>query len=313
MSLETTNRWNTTIARKFVEHLSNVGRSGNGLEIDEFPFGSVLQTGRFDLQGLVLPARTELRRINFKSVDFTGAILKQLWFESCLFFEATFDRVALNGLSDINNTFRRCSFDRSNFRKAKIGYRGSRFNECHFMRCDFLQAGFIRPEFDNCVFEDCAFSGIDFKAASFENCQFSGEVRGVWFRGKYQLSPVIEQFPASRPNTMHSVSFKKAILIDVTFSDYCNLSSVIPPDDGRHFLFNDWPKSIDNVYRQSVSWPDPFRKQAENFYKSYQSQAQTQQWYILGEEALFNRYGREVGSKIWWALLSGSDQKRIVL
>lgn len=303
-------RWETQAGRAFLENLSRLGRSGNGYKIEESPFGVVPETGRLDLRGLVLPERTELRRVTLQFADLTGAVMKHAWFELSTFIDVYFDHCSLQMLSEGSDTFEKCSFRSSNFRRASIGHGGSCFKACRFESADFTQAGFLRPEFDDCLFDSCTFGGIDFRASSFNRCEFRGEVRGVWFRGLYDIS-TFEQFANPRPNRMTSLSFKKAKLFDVTFSDGCDLSSVIPPDDGRHALFDRWPERIKFVFEQSRAWPEPCKTAGERFFRSHEAQPnrdgtfpKTQEWYLIGLDDLVNQFGKEAGARIWEALLS---------
>lgn len=305
MKAELKKRWSTGRALAFVENLCRWGRSGNGYEINESPFGVFPETGRLDFRGLVLPERTDLRRITFRQADFTGAVLKQAWFELSKFIEGCFDHSSLQLLTERGNSFEKCSFRGTNFRRALIGaYRGSRFVQCHFEGADFIQTGFGRPEFDECCFENCTFNGVNFNGASFERCEFCGEVRGVWFHGGFQYKSDLENYGSPRPNRMTSVSFQRARLIDVTFSDGCDLCSAIPPEDGRHKIFDRWLERIKFVFEQSRAWPEPYRKEGEAFYTSFEPHAATQNWYLIGIDALMNLHGREAGKKLWEALVA---------
>jgi hypothetical protein len=296
-------RWDSEPGRAFVETLSRLGRSGNGHEIREVPFGTVPETGRLDLRGLVLPTRTELRRITFQYADFTGAKFIHAKTELSVFRDVRFDDSSLR-LGEGGSTFEKCSFHRTNLRRSVIGMRGSKFRDCKFEKADFIQTGFIRPEFDDCCFNNCTFSGVDFNGGSFERCEFRGDVRGVWFRGGFPIPSWNEEWGRPRPNRMLSVSFQKARLIDMTFSDHCDLSSVIPPDDGRHAVFDHWPERIKSVFEQSRSWPEPFRRAGEMFYTSCETHARSQNWFLDGVDALISLHGVEGGKKIWEALLS---------
>jgi hypothetical protein len=109
---------------------------------------------------------------------------------------------------------------------------------------------------------------------------------------------------------MKSVSFKNARLIDVDFSDGCDLSSIIPPDDGRHAVFDRWPVRIRSVFEQSRAWPEPLKREGEGFCKIFEAQPYKdgtypaeQDWYLIGEDALTNLFGKEAGKKLWDALL----------
>lgn len=304
MKAEFKKRWETEPGRAFVDNLSRLGRSGNGYEIREAPFGVATETGRLDLRGLILPERTELRRITFRFADFTGAILKHTMFELSVFSDVCFDNGAFQMAAVGGGTFEKCSFRNTNFRRAVLGYRGTRFTQCLFERADFIQTGFIRPEFDDCCFDNCIFSGVDFRGSSFERCEFRGEVRGVWFRGGFPLASFTERWGEPRSNRMNFVSFKHAKLMDITFSDHCDLSSIIPPEDGRHAVFDRWPERIKSVFELSRAWSEPSKKQGENFYTSYETHARKQDWYLMGVDELMNQFGKEPGMRIWQGLLS---------
>jgi fluoroquinolone resistance protein len=311
MNLDLKKRWQAEPARAFVETLARYGRSGNGYEIQDSPFGFMPETGRLDLRGLVLPERTELRRITFRSTDLTGAAFIRPWFELSRFENTCFDDASLPELGEKGSVFEKCTFRNTSLRRSHVGYNGSRFKDCRFEKTDFIQTGFIRPEFDDCCFDICTFSGVDFRAASFERCEFRGEVRGVWFHGEYQVPSVLEEFANPRPNRMSSVSFRNATLFDITFSDGCDLSSVTPPDDGRHALFDRWQERIRSVFERSRAWPDPCRRQGEIFYTSCVSHPnrdgtypKEQNWYLIGVDELMNQHGKQPGMKIWQTLLS---------
>jgi uncharacterized protein YjbI with pentapeptide repeats len=311
MSANLKRRWQSEHAQGFLEKLARWGRSGNGYEILESPFGIITETGLLDVRGLVLPERSDLRRITFKSADLTGSVLRRIWFEGSIFVDVVFDDASLRTISEARDTFERCRFLRTSFRDAVIGHHGSRFKDCHFEKADFMQASFIRAEFNECCFDNCTFSGVNFQASSFERCEFRGEVRGVWFHGEYQISSILEQFANPRPNRMTSVSFKNATLFDVNFSDGCDLSSVLPPEDGRHALFDRWQERVKLLFEQSRAWPEPCRRQAEIFYESVRSKPNAdgtlpkpQEWYLIALDDLANQHGRESGMRIWEALLA---------
>lgn len=264
------------------------------------------------MRGLVLPERSDLRRITFRSADLSGAILKQSWLELSAFIDVCFDCAQLHNCTERGCTFEKCRFRHASFRRSLIGaYRGSCFLHCCFENTDFIQARFGRPEFDDCYFENCTYSGVDFNGASFERCEFRGEVRGVWFHGGFLYESDLENYGEPRPNKMECVSFKNAKLIDVTFSDGCDLSTVIPPVDGRHAVFDRWQERIKSLLEQSRVWSEPFRNEAELYCKAHQTQPFTdgtypkkQDWYLTGVDSLSNLLGIEVGKKLWEFLLA---------
>jgi fluoroquinolone resistance protein len=304
MTDELRKRWNSDAGRSFVEKLIRAGRSGNGYEIRESPFGTLNATGQLDLRGLALPERTELRRVTCSSADFAAAVFKRAWIENSAFTDSSFDNCLLQMMGEKINIFDNCTFRSANLRRAVLGYNGSRFRQCQFVRADFIQAGFIRAEFDDCYFDSCTFSGVDFWASSFVKCEFRGDLRGVWFHGEYAVPSYIEQLANARRNKMERVSFEHARLLDVTFSDQCDLSTVIPPTDGRHALLDRWPQRINSVYHRSRDWPEPCQKEGELFFKAFEAHAKKQDWYLLGIDDLVNRHGKLPGIKIWEVLIS---------
>lgn len=312
MRMELKKRWSNEPGLAFVENLCRWGRSGNGYEVSESPFGVVEPMGRMDLRGIVLPERTDLRRVTFRPADFTGAVMKQAWIELSAFIDACFDCASLQLVTERGNIFEKCTFRGTNFRRALVGaHRGSRFVQCHFKATDFIQTGFGRPEFDDCCFENCTFSGVNFNGASFERCEFQGEVRGVWFHGGFLYKSDMENYGEPRPNKMKCVSFRNAKLVDVAFSDGCDLSSVVPPEDGRHAVFDRWQERIKFVFEQSRGWPEPLRRYAELYYRVHETQPfkdgtypEKQDWYLTGVDALMNLCGKEAGVKLWESLLA---------
>ena len=297
-------RWATEPAKAFIESLCRLAHSGNGYELKETPFGTVQGTERLDFRGIVFPDRTELRRVTVSNADFSSARIKLGRLTLCSFVNVCFDQSLMQNLYEYGNDFKECSFRETNLGDAILGYHGSRYTSCYFEATHFRKAGFIRAEFDDCLFDDCTFGKVDFSSSSFERCVFRGQVRDVWFRGTYPVSETLEQFANPRPNLMSHVSFKDAQLLDVTFSDHCDLSTVIPPSDGRQAVFDCWPERIRLVFEQSRSWAEPCRKEGGIFLQIFEGHAKKQDWYLIGVDALVNLFGVECGTKIWEALIA---------
>lgn len=299
-------RWQEAAGKEFVDRLKLLGRSGNGFNVSESPFG-IVKDGRLDLRGLRFSEKIELRRVAFMPADFGGASLKGIWLERCAFNQSTFEGSSLRKIAEHGNAFTKCSFLKTSFQEAAIGYKGSRFESCTFDRVDFSRAIFIRPEFDDCAFYHCKFGGSDFNGSSFERCRFVGELRRVWFRGGFAHPNDLSRFGLPRPNHMIEVSFESATLHDVTFSNNCDLSSVRLPNNGRYALVTKWPQKLLNLQAESTDWPTNDRKIASTFAETNLVHARTQNWFILNRDELEGEFGDEMASRIWQSIVATPD------
>ncbi|MBL7953629.1 MAG: pentapeptide repeat-containing protein [Flavobacteriales bacterium] len=278
-------RWKNGIGKEFVDHLLKWGRSGNGLVISESPFGKTNE-GLLDLRGLNFDLRMELLRVEFKPADFGKARFKGARIELCTFTDSLWEGVDLTDFVESGSTYFGCHFAKCSFQAALIGYRGSRFVQCTFVQCDFKSASFIRPEFDDCVFDSDKLYGCDFFGSSFERCKFSGTMEDVWFRGGFPLPEFETKFGHPRPNRMLQVSFEEANLLETTYSDQCDLSTVKIPNTGKYALLNNWPHRLLELKKQAESWPTKEQKMAYLLVDIYIDHAANQHWFLLNIEDL---------------------------
>lgn len=65
-------RWQNAAGRDFVDRLNLMGRSGDGFNVSESPFG-VTDDGLLDLRGLRVAEKSVLRRVAFGPADFGAA------------------------------------------------------------------------------------------------------------------------------------------------------------------------------------------------------------------------------------------------
>lgn len=293
-------RWCTGHGGQAINSLVRESRSGNGFQLLESPFGMYHE--RSDFRAIALPELVELRRVLITNADFSGATLNGAWIERCSFKNVCFDDVSFNKLSERGNLFEKCTFRRTKFKEGAFGYFGTRFIDCEFSSADFRRSVFVRPEFDKCLFDACVLRGVDFNAASFNVCEFRGELRDVWFRGGFPVASDSEKYGISRPNLMTEVKFVRARLFDVSFSDRCELSSVVLPDDGRHALFNNWRQRLESLRRSILTLPRLSQNDVELFCRTHLVHALKQDWYLLGLDDLIEEFGSETGSIIWKGL-----------
>ncbi|CAN5911157.1 hypothetical protein BH11VER1_BH11VER1_13620 [soil metagenome] len=303
------NRWQEDAGKNFLDRLTLGGRSGNGFSVSESPFGMTTD-GRLDLRGLRLAEKTELRKVTFSPSDLGAASWKGIWLERCTFNESSFVGAGFQKIAEHGNIFTNCTFLKSSFREAAIGYRGSRFENCTFDGVDFSRAVFVRPEFDGCEFHHCKLDGCDLNGSSFERCRFVGTLRGVWFRGGFAHPNDLSRHGHPRPNRMAEVSFESAALRDVTFSNGCDLSSVRPPNDGHHVLVAQWSEKLQNLQNQSFSWSENQRKAASAFASTNLVHARTQDWFILNRDDLETEFGDDISGRIWQAITAPTDSER---
>lgn len=297
-----TERWQTEPGRAFADKLFAVGYSGNGFTVSGAPFGTIPQSGKVDLRNLRFERSPQLRGVSINRADLTEADFDGARLERCQFDDVVFDRASLTAATEHGNQFTRCSFTGTNLNEAILGYRGSKFDSCIFRRAKFRKTLFVRSEFTKCTFDSCSLDGCDFNGSSFDECTFIGTLKGVWFRGSFALKSDCEKYGTPRLNTMRSVSFENAKLSGVTFSDDCDLSTVIPPKDGRHALFNRWPSRLEWVLQSARTWPENLRAEAELFIRSYQTHAQKQNWFLLAIDDLASELCEACTTSVWQAL-----------
>lgn len=287
-------RWSSSEAVAFVtSFLNDLAR---GRPIESSPFGKI--DGRIDLRGLPIPSDTRVHAVKGRSVDLSYATLAGVWIEACSFEDVAFDDAVAADIADHGNQFSECSFARTSFRGAALGYRGSRFASNRFVEADFRGAIFIRPEIDDCEFDRCRFDGVDFKGASFRRTKFSGEVKDVWFRGGFALEKDKARLGTPRPNFMEGVSFENARLSGVTFSNGCGLETVLLPLDASCHRFSHWKARLERLLDFAASRPSTERKEVEIFCRVHLVHAPGQDWYIVSTVDLRHEHGAKAAALI---------------
>jgi hypothetical protein len=144
--------------------------------------------------------------------------------------------------------------------------------------------------------------GVDFGASSFVHCEFSGKLQSVWFRGGFPLESDIQHFGVPRKNVMASVSFEKASLWGMTFSDHCDLSTIVMPSEGSYRLYNEWHNRLERLKQEIDNWPHELQREAHIFADVYLVHAEDQDWYLLNCDEVIIDEGEELGTRIINAL-----------
>jgi uncharacterized protein YjbI with pentapeptide repeats len=167
------------------------------------------------------------------------------------------------------------------FRKLKLA-------DVDLSYADLGRATFHKCEFSNVLFQYADCSGWNDSATHFtNNCRFKGELQGVWFRGYYSSPNLERRFGKTELNPMRNIDFSEAKLWDVGFNNGCDLSTVIPPQDGEHFLFDHWPKLL-NMAQSEVSetWRGAFRESAMIWLSSHKAMLSDQPMYLIHRREL---------------------------
>jgi uncharacterized protein YjbI with pentapeptide repeats len=257
---------------------------------------------------LRLPEKTELRKVIFAASDFGAALWNGIWLQRCFFDKSIFDKASVQKIADHGNLFTNCTFSKASFREAVIGFKGSQFQNCTFDRVDFRRAGFIRPEFSGCIFSHCRLDGCDLNGSSFERCEFVGPLNEVWFRGGFPHPNDVSQYGDPRPNQMLDVSFEKARLRDVFFSNSCVLSSVKLPDDGRCMLVSQWQEKLVRLQNELERWPQVAKEAGCAFVSTNLVHARIQNWFIVNRDDLEAEFGSDVAIRIWSTIAMFDEQ-----
>ncbi len=261
------------------------------------PF-ELLEKNILDFRGLFLDG-IKIKKAIVEYADFSFSSFKTTWIENSVFNKCIFNNVNFSNFSDHGNRFIDCNFLSCKFIHSSIGYEGSNFSKCTFDNCNFQKSIFIRTEFIGTKFINCKIKNLDFNASFFEDCDFEGLIENVWFRGNFPLTSDIKEFGQPKRNEMLNVSFEKAELRDVTFSDSCNLSTIRLKNDNSHLRYGKWNKRLQKLASEVFSWENKEeKKEAEIFVNTYLVHANNQDWNIINIYDLERDYGRKVALRI---------------
>lgn len=291
------NRWlEDSNVKETLNKITRLFQHGGTLKKEYSPFG-LTESGLNDFRGLNF-SRQIMKKVNVENADLSHCCYINSRIEKSIFKNVIFNKVDFTDITDKGNLFENVKFSNCKFNLAGLGYDGSQFINCIFEKVNFTRTIFVRNEFIKSQFIDCKFKGVDFNASSFENCSFKGKLEDVWFRGGYAYPSGNEDFGKAKKNEMKNVSFAEATLIGATFSNLCDLSTIILPKTGNYLIFNDWMARLDRLEKVIKQWPMSERMEAEIFTRSYLIHANAQNWMILNIDELQEDFGVNVGSNI---------------
>ncbi len=252
---------------------------------------------------LSLGGRYRFKKLRLEDVDFSWAHLGAAIFQQCHFRNVLFREANLSDWKDRASEFRQVDFYKADLRGATLGLDGARYEHVSFRRADMRRVSCYRGYFVNCDFSEARLEEVDFNASHFINCKFKGPLRGVWFRGYYATREDERRFGKTEPNPMENADFSEAVLWDVMFTNGCDLSKVIPPQDGEHFLLRDWPQVLAKAKEEvERNWEGVFKEEALPLLELMQKNAENQEMYII------NR--REFEHQVYTANITGVEEKR---
>ena len=323
---ELVQRWQTKEGQRWRKRVIRYLQKGKNLS--KLPFLQHHQ-GRWDLRGMDFSRRpwhrftTEVeitpeykapftfafggkytfKRASFRDIDFSYANLGQAYLERCHFENILFHHANYIGVFDSHCTFHRVDFYKADMRHATLGLRGARYEGVSFRKADIRRVSCYQGYFINCDFSEARIEEVNFNASHFINCTFKGPLRKVWFRG-YYASPEDEKiFGRTEPNPMENVDFSEATLWDVMFSDGCDLSKVIIPQDREHFLFHHWPQVLSKAKEEvERNWEGAFKEEALGLLDVHAEVAQSQDMYII--------HRRDFEHPYYTATITGREEKR---
>lgn len=209
--------------------------------------------------------------------------------ENKVFVDCIFNETIFRAVADHGNKFHNCTFESINLKNAIMGYDSSCYTNCTFKNVRF--GSFIKPQFKDCRFINCNFYDVDCLASSFEHCTFVGKLDNVWFRGGFPTESMIKEFGYAKENKMQDVSFENATLHDVTFSDNCDLSTVLLPQQEHYLFFDNWNKQLNTIMREGTQNPSvAINKDIASFVEIYKVHSLCQKYYILNVADLLKEY-----------------------
>src|SRR5260370_23178393 len=131
---------------------------------------------------------TEIRGVNWRSLDFSSSQLPGLRLFGCNISDCVFDECRFHDLRAWGTSFSNVSFRSADLHGAVLGGvqdgRRNIFKNVNFTFTDLRKTVYVAAEFSGCKFKNARLDKVDFQSSTFENCSFEGELREVIFYGK---------------------------------------------------------------------------------------------------------------------------------
>jgi uncharacterized protein YjbI with pentapeptide repeats len=261
------------------------------------PFG-VTADGCQDYRGAPISHVQGAEGLLVEGCDFSDASFRNLRMAGCSFKNSIFDSADMSHISIRSSEFANCRFQKTDLKLAQVGITGSKFNRCIFEHVRVARAGFHNPVFEDMVFDGPDWRSVDFRASGFWNCAFKGDVRGVVFRGDYQL-PVEREINGPPGRTgLHNVSFADAELFWVGFTNGCLLVDITLPRSGSAFICNVSPL-LNFEHNLTSLYPAEVAERAAKYFEIVRVYAPLQPVQIVSRNDLVDRVGPDNGPKLF--------------
>lgn len=211
--------------------------------------------------------------------------------DHCEVTDCLFEFSYFKSFRDWGNRYERVSFDRAEIEDGSLGHYAGQFLNSTFRKTKFKHVSFINAEIENCHFEG-TFNSLEFNASSLENCSFTGKLKNAWFRGGFPLKSDEKKFGKPRKkNRMKNVSFAKAQLLSTTFSDDCDLSTIVLPEEGDYRLYDRWTKRLEKLEKQleKKNLSDKDRAESRAFMSG--ASRKNQNWYLCNVDQECRTFG----------------------
>jgi hypothetical protein len=252
--------------------------------------------GYYDLRGIYFDNKTVFKKAKITNVDFSYSVFDGVILDGCRIDGAIFEMCDCIRMLQYACHFNNCRFVKSKLSNSGFGIHGGRYDNILFEEVNFNGAIFFSPDFFRCVFKNCKMNGIDFSASHFDQVKFVGKLDDVWFRGESPRPDMQKQLKKRRLNPM-VVDFSEAYLWFVTYSDNCDLSKVILPKDGQHYLIGDVRGVIQWLEGEVAKIDDlNTRKFVEKFIVLYKHHTVKQDMLILNLKEVISVAERYLGA-----------------
>lgn len=192
-----------------------------------------------DMRGLKIEDSSWIKGKVFEGIDFSYADFSHCRIERCTFRNCIFHYTNFMDITEV-----RCEFGDCVFYKGKmngwIGLWGSLYSNITFDQIKLSSITMYHPDFENCRFINCDLKRTEFNGAILNNVEIVGLVSDVKFKGRYILDDITlpKDFDAGRMYKLNPmiVDFSKAEITYCMFTHDCDLTKVILPKDGKHYL-----------------------------------------------------------------------------
>lgn len=208
-----------------------------------------------DYEVTELSGLSQIKAIEWKDLDFTGARLGKLRFMDATVRNCVFNQAFCQGWRIWSTKIGNSSFARADLRGSQMGAlfegRASEYHQVDFTKADLRDSHFPSTELYGCTFIQGKLKKLRFNGCSLSDCVFEGTLPEVSF---YR-----EGLNVGAPNTisreMVNVDFSRAKFRWVEIRGY-DLNQVKLPADDDHLIVEDVKNSLGRIIKALNERPD---------------------------------------------------------